>query len=116
VTVLRIEAHRNGATMTISLLGELDLSGESEIEAAFSRAESDGARVLVLDLRGLSFIDSTGLRSIVSADIRARRDGRRLVLVPGPEHVHRVFRIALLDKRLEFVDGPSAVGDERGPA
>jgi anti-sigma B factor antagonist len=115
VTVLRIDVHRNGATGTISLFGELDLSGEAEMEAAFAEAESNGAGVMVIDLRGLSFIDSTGLRGIVSADIRARKDGRRLVLIPGPEHVHRVFRIALLDRRLEFVDDPSEIGDDGEP-
>jgi anti-sigma B factor antagonist len=109
VTVLRIEFQKARDSVTISLLGELDLSGESELEGAFSRAETDGCRVIVVDLSGLNFIDSTGLRVILAAAARARTDGRRLLLVPGPEHVHRVFRISLLDKRLEFVGDPSTL-------
>jgi hypothetical protein len=41
---------------------------------------------------------------ILRADARARRDGGRVVLVRSPDQVHRVFLIALLDRRLEFVD------------
>jgi anti-sigma B factor antagonist len=59
----------------------------------------------VLDLRGVRFLDSTGLRVILAADSRARRAGRRVQVIAGPEPVHRVFRIALLDQRLEFIDG-----------
>jgi hypothetical protein len=48
---------------------------------------------------------------VLEADMRARREARRLVVIPGPDAVHRVFLIALLDKRLEFVDDvPSSEG------
>jgi anti-anti-sigma factor len=49
-------------------------------------------------------MDSTGLRLLVTADLRLRADGRELRLVAGPEPVHRVFRLALLEDRLTFVD------------
>ena len=55
-------------------------------------------------LQRLSFIDSSGLRFILESDARARRDARRVAIVPGPEQVHRIFLIALLDKRLEFIE------------
>ena len=65
-------------------------------------------------------MDSTGLRVVLAADGRARRDGRRLEVIPGPPQVHRVFRIALLDRRIAFVDPPSADGagpsDSSGPS
>ena len=63
---------------------------------------------MVLDLRGLAFIDSTGLRLIVSADARAREQGRRLAVVRGPEAVQRIFRVTRLDERLDMVDDPAA--------
>ena len=96
--------------VAIGLVGELDLSTASEAEKALRHAEA-GAPFVLVDLRGVSFLDSTGLRLILAADARAKREGRRLALVPGPESVHRVFRIALLEDRLEFVDPP----DEGGP-
>lgn len=95
----------------IGLAGELDLSTADEVEEELESAEALGPAVLMLDLSGLSFLDSTGLRVVLAADDRARRDGRRLVLVRGPDPVHRVFRIALLEERLDFVEPGWTPGD-----
>lgn len=57
----------------------------------------------MMDLRDLTFMDSTGLRLILATHARVRAAGNRLVLIPGPESVHRVFRLALLEDRLEFM-------------
>jgi anti-sigma B factor antagonist len=105
VTDFRARASLDGDGLAIVRLeGELDLTTAAEAEATMRRVEDeDPSRTIVLDLRGLRFLDSTGLRAIISADSRARRIGRRLRVVPGPEPVHRVFRIALLDQRIEFV-------------
>lgn len=90
----------------IGLFGELDISVTDEAQAALTAAEAKQPKVLVLDLRGLRFLDSSGIRLVVEADLRARRDGRRFLVVRGPEPVHRVFTIALLERRLEFLDEP----------
>ncbi len=73
--------------------------------------EDGGAETVVIDLSALSFLDSTGLRTIVTADQRARKTGRRLAIVKGPETVHRVFTITRLDERLDMVDGRPAMSD-----
>jgi anti-sigma B factor antagonist len=65
--------------------------------------------VLVFDLSAVEFMDSSGLRTLVSSDERARAKGRRLVVVQGPPPVHRVFEITQLDQRLEIVPDASAV-------
>lgn len=91
---------------TVVMAGELDLVAAPDAERHLTEIETRGVSELVLDLRALEFLDSTGLRVVLAADSRARREGRRLTLVPGPEPVHRVFRIALLDRRLEFVSSP----------
>jgi anti-anti-sigma factor len=54
-------------------------------------------------------MDSTGLRTIVTADARAREEGRRLAIVRGPDAVHRVFSVTRLDERLDMIDDPAAV-------
>ena len=64
---------------------------------------------VVLDLSKLTFLDSTGLRCIVTADERARDAGRRVVIVRGPDPVQRVFSITRLDERLEIVEDASAL-------
>jgi anti-anti-sigma factor len=108
MTAFHVETEREGDVATIRLEGELDLTTAREADTAIQRMEDEGATTLVVDLRGLRFMDSTGLRVIVSADSRARRAGRHVRLIPGPEAVHRVFRIALLDQRLEFIQTDGA--------
>jgi anti-sigma B factor antagonist len=98
----------------IALSGELDLSGapalDQEIEELSRRP---GVQRVVLDLRGLDFLDSSGLRVVALAERRLRSGGRGLVLVRGNENVQRVFEITRMDERLDFVDEPSPNG---GPA
>jgi anti-anti-sigma factor len=99
-----------GDVVTIAFSGELDISRADDVERQLERIEGERPPTMVFDLRGLEFLDSTGLRLILGADSRSRRDGRRVVIVPGPDTVHRVFRITLLDRRLEFAESPEAVG------
>lgn len=106
-----ISSALNDDEAVVVLLGELDLASAPEVEAHLREIEPNVARI-VLDLRGLLFMDSTGLRLVLTADSRARREGRRLLVIPGPESVHRVFRIALLDRRIEFVDPPDEGGKD----
>ncbi|HEX8648798.1 MAG TPA: STAS domain-containing protein, partial [Thermoleophilaceae bacterium] len=88
----------------IALSGELDLATAPKLEDELRSAEERGAGVIFLDLRPLSFMDSSGLRALLAADSRAREGGRRLVLVRGDERVQRVLKITRLDERLEIID------------
>jgi anti-sigma B factor antagonist len=96
--------------VVVALSGELDLASAPRLEDELKRIEQNDPPVIVLDLQGLGFMDSSGLRSLLSADARAREQGRRLVLVRGDERVQRVLRITRLDERLEIVDSADAVG------
>jgi len=112
VTILEVDTEEREGLVRVSLRGELDLSTVEKVEDELRRIEDRADKLLVLDLSGLTFLDSTGLRLMVTADQRARKAGRRLALVKGPETVHRVFTITKLDERLEIVDD---VGElERG--
>lgn len=107
---LRFETTRNGTVAVIAATGELDLSGAQVLEGELERLQADPAlATVVLDLRGLEFMDSSGLRLVVLADMRAREAGRRFVLVRGPETVHRVFEITRMSDRLDFVADPEEV-------
>jgi anti-sigma B factor antagonist len=91
----------------ISLTGELDLSATTSLEEEISRlAEHDGVRRVVLDLRELEFMDSTGLRMVALAERRLRAADRELALVRGPDTVQRVFAITRMDEHLAFVEDP----------
>jgi anti-anti-sigma factor len=104
VTILEVETREEDSNIHVSLRGELDLSTVEKVEQELRRAERSEPSLLVIDLGGLSFIDSTGLRTIVTAHQRAQDAGRRLVIVKGPDTVHRVFTITRLDERLDMVD------------
>jgi anti-anti-sigma factor len=107
--IFDLNTDEQGDTVTVSLQGELDLASTRPLEEELERVEHSRPRVIVLDLRSLTFLDSTGLRVITSADGRAREQGRRLVIVKGPAPVHRVFEITKLDEHLELVeDAPAA--------
>jgi anti-sigma B factor antagonist len=91
----------------ISLAGELDLSGAPALDEEVGRlAAHDGVRRVVLDLRGLQFLDSSGLRVVALAARRLEAAGRALTLVRGSETVQRVFEITRMGERLDFVDEP----------
>jgi anti-anti-sigma factor len=107
--ILEVTTQDSGGQVTVSLKGELDLSSVGKVEEELARVEADDPSVLVLDLSQLSFLDSTGLRAVVTADERARSNGRRLVIVRGPDPVQRVFAITRLEDRLEMVDDAQAV-------
>lgn len=97
---------REGAAW-ISPQGELDLATAPTLEEALQATESDADRLpIVLDLRQLSFIDSSGLRVVLAAAKRAEAAGRRLVIIRGANQVDRVLSVTGSDRHLEVVDEP----------
>jgi anti-anti-sigma factor len=88
-------------TETVALEGELDFETafdvEMRIEQAIGRADE-----VVVDLSGLEFIDSTGIRTLIEAHRAAQRDGVRLSLKPGGPPIQRVFEVAGLLDELPF--------------
>jgi anti-sigma B factor antagonist len=104
---LEFKTTRNGAVAVVAPTGELDLSGAAILEGELERLTAEPELgTVVLDLRGLEFMDSSGLRLVVLADMRAREAGRRFALIRGDDTVHRVFEITRMAERLEFVDAP----------
>src|SRR3954447_4901726 len=110
MTILEAESAERDGLVHVSLRGELDLSTVGKVDDELQRWEAPSSHVLLLDLSELTLLDSTGLRCVVRADERAREEGRRLVVVKGPEAVQRVFEITRLEERLELVDDASSVG------
>lgn len=81
----------------VHLTGELDLSSAPELERTLQQAQGR-APVVVLDLRELTFIDSSGLHVIVNANARAERAHGRLILIRGARQLDRLFTMTGLDK------------------
>jgi len=77
----------------VSVEGDVDLTTFGAVESALEVARV-GANVLVLDLREVGFMDTSGLRLVISEQQRAEADGYRFVVVPGSGKVKRLFEIA----------------------
>ncbi len=99
---LEIRNERDGDSYSIVLTGELDLSGTQDVTRELRLAEMSDARRIVLDLSGVTFIDSSGVRMIVEAHERSRADGDRLALTLAPGPVQRIFDMTDLSDRLPF--------------
>ena len=93
-------------TAEVVLDGELDISTYEDARARLAEAERAAPELLVVDLAGLRFVDSTGVRLILSADERAREAGRRLALRLGDGPARRVFAALGLVDRFEVLDAP----------
>ncbi|MDQ6915819.1 MAG: STAS domain-containing protein [Actinomycetota bacterium] len=109
MALLELNTEEGEDGVRVALSGELDISSAPALEEALGRIESGEPPVLLVDLRALDFMDSTGLRTLVSANQRARAHGRRLAIVRGPEQVDRIFSVTRLDERFEIVDDPAAL-------
>jgi anti-anti-sigma factor len=102
-TPFRLDTERDGEVAALRLAGELDMGATFSLEPELDRLLGDeDVRRLVVDLRDVTFVDSTGLRLILDLHQRAERDDRALSLVRGDPTVQRVFTLAGLDDVLPF--------------
>ena len=92
----------------ITVAGELDLATSPALEAELERA-SAGPELVILDLRGVSFMDSTGLSLLVKAQRRAQDTHRRLAVVKGGAQVQRLLTLTGVAERLTLIDEPGDV-------
>jgi anti-sigma B factor antagonist len=117
-----VEVQRRTHVTIVQPQGELDLATAETLRSALDAAIAEtlcaaldgmetGAR-LVLDLRGLSFIDSTGLHLLVTLDQRAKRDGLQLTLLAPAGPINRAIQICGLDRILPFGAPADAVDTE----
>jgi anti-sigma B factor antagonist len=100
----RFETSQLGDDHLVRLFGDFDITGFKQLDEELGGIQSNGRPTVTLDLRELTFIDSSGIRVILRADARARALGERLRLIAGPDRVQKVFQITRLDDQLEFVD------------
>jgi anti-anti-sigma factor len=102
-----LEMQRDERRHTIVLRGELDMASRGRLEAAIRQACDEGARELVLDMRELGFIDSTGLREVLLARQQCGRRGAELYVVPSAEGVvPRVLELSGFADELQLIEGP----------
>jgi anti-anti-sigma factor len=99
---LRCVVEVRGAGRIVCVEGEIDPSTIRQLRDAIRDAVEASPERLVIDLAGVTFMDSTALHALIDADHRCRAAALHLVIVPAPERVHHPFRIAGLEGRLPF--------------
>jgi anti-sigma B factor antagonist len=103
---LNVESHDASDAVVIGLSGELDLASSPALENELERGAAARAAVVIVDLRGLEFMDSTGLSVLVRAHQRAIENGQQFVVVKGPQQVQRLLSLTGVADRLTLVDSP----------
>jgi anti-anti-sigma factor len=105
----QMRAFRDGSNQVLALSGELDADNCPAVEEELLRIYSANGHRVVVDLMGLTFIDSTAISLLVRATRRSENDGGRLRFVPSEsEDVHRLLELCGLNAHLPFVqDGTS---------
>jgi anti-sigma B factor antagonist len=102
---VEFESERTGDELRVALTGHLDMSTAASVEERLVELESDDAPArVILDLRGLGFIDSTGLSLLINADSRGRKAGRHVTIVSGSGPPRRILETTGLAGRLDVVE------------
>ena len=104
-----IRAERRRDTAIIRLAGEFDLGCKEQFQAELESALASHVGTFLLDLRDLTFIDSTGLEMLLQIDALARSDGFDFAVLCGDGQVRRVFEQTGLDGVLPLIDPPGQV-------
>ena len=102
-----VRVRRDSATTVVTPCGELDLATVGALRSALD--EVGRCEVLVLDLREITFMDSSGIGVLVDEHRRAGREGFSLRVVSGPPTVQQLLEVTGLARRLEFTElgGPA---------
>jgi anti-sigma B factor antagonist len=87
----------------VQVAGELDLATSPQFRQTLREAQ-EAVRLVVLDLRELCFIDSSGIHVILDAARYARRKAGRLLIVRGPAQVDRVLTLTEVCKQVVIFD------------
>jgi anti-sigma B factor antagonist len=102
----RLDVRDQDHAAVIVASGELDLASAPELEHELERAQESNVSTLIIDLRPLEFLDSTGLSILIKAHQRAEAAGRRFAVVKGPHQVQRLLALSGLEERLTVIDAP----------
>ena len=103
-----VEARTRRRTALVALRGELDLFTVSKVAEVLDGLEprADGVRHIVLDLRGLTFMDVPALRELIKQNELARTNHHNLAVVRGTDAIDRLLKLTGVEKLLVLVDDP----------
>jgi anti-sigma B factor antagonist len=104
-----VERRDGDGAVVIGVSGELDLASSPGLEQQLDHHMTAGVGLVIVDLRQLEFMDSTGLSVLVRAHQRAVDAGQRFAIVRGPQQVQRLLTLTGVADRLTLVDSPDEI-------
>jgi anti-anti-sigma factor len=102
----RVEVRTENRAVVFAVEGELDLASSPTLEQELDRVHDADADLLIVDLRRLRFMDSTGLHALVKANKRATEAGRRFAVVRGGAQIERLLNLTGVGELLIVADTP----------
>ncbi len=100
---LRVDVERRQDRVVLHLHGELDLASAPALQRAIEGPEIKDAPMVVLDLQELEFIDSTGLRSILTAYESSQDRAQDFAVTQGSPQVQRLLSITSVGEHLRII-------------
>ena len=99
-----VQTQSEGSSALVTIRGDFDLQVAARVADELAEVEATGPDLLVIDLSGLSFMDSSGMGVIAAAQARATEAGRRLLVVKPPPTVRRAFDLSRFGEMITIVD------------
>jgi anti-sigma B factor antagonist len=103
-----IDSQLQADTARMTVAGELDIATVDQLEAEVGAVLARGVRQLVLDLTGLTFIDSSALRLFIVLNDRSAGEDWQLSLIRPAGPALSIFQISGAEEHLPFIDDPGA--------
>jgi anti-anti-sigma factor len=101
---VRVSFERHARVALLHVSGEFDLGAVASVERALERAVDGPTDDVVFDLRAVSFLDVSGLKTLIRADDRARGEAFSVHVVPPAGLAARIFTLTSLGQALDLVD------------
>jgi anti-sigma B factor antagonist len=102
----RVDVRHEDRAVVFAVGGELDLASSPALEQELDRVRDSDVELLIVDLRDLRFMDSTGLHALVKAHNRASESGRRFAVVQGGAQIQRLLSLTGVQELLTVADSP----------
>ena len=108
--------HMRDDVVCVAPLGDLDVDSAYRFDEEVRSIQEQGPSTLVVDLRGVEFVDSAGIGRLVALARRGRRMGERVCFVRGSRSVTRLFTLTGVGHGIEWLRSPDEAVATRPPA
>lgn len=102
----RVQVRNENGAPLVAISGELDLASTPALEEELERVSATAPSLVIIDLRELDFMDSTGLSVLIRAHQQSQQSGYRLGIVNGSRQIRRLLTLTGVADRLTIVDRP----------